>query len=89
MIKKIKNSLTIKICILVAVLLALSSGITYAVIAGFLPTYYSKQLQKDIDAVSQAMIETIRSYKTIDEAFYAIALFEAGSKVSVVLLDER
>lgn len=89
MIKKIKNSLTIKICILVAVLLALSSGITYAVIAGFLPTYYSKQLQKDIDAVSQAMIETIRSYKTIDEAFYAIALFEAGSKVSVVLLDEQ
>ena len=53
MIKRIKNGLTIKICILIAVLLAASSGITYAVIVGFLPTYYSKQLQKDIDSVSQ------------------------------------
>ena len=61
MIKRIKNSLTIKICTLIAVLLAVSSGITYAVIVGFLPTYYSKQLQKDIDSVSQEMIETIRS----------------------------
>lgn len=41
MIKRIKNSLTIKICTLIAVLLAVSSGITYAVIVGFLPTYYS------------------------------------------------
>lgn len=89
MIKKIKNSLTIKICILIAGLLAASSGITYAVIVRFLPTYYSNQLQKDIDAVSQEMIETIRSYGTIDEAFYAIELFEAGSKVSVVILDEQ
>ena len=89
MIKRIKNSLTIKICILIAVLLAASSGITYAVIVGFLPTYYSKQLQKDIDSVSQEMIETIRSYETINEASYAIELFEAGSKVSVVILDEQ
>ena len=89
MIKRIKNSLTIKICILIAVLLAASSGITYAVIVGFLPTYYSKQLQKDIDSVSQEMIETIRSYETIHEASYAIELFEAGSKVSVVILDEQ
>ena len=56
MIKRIKNSLTIKICTLIAVVLAVSSGITYAVIVGFLPTYYSKQLQKDIDSVSQEMI---------------------------------
>ena len=64
-------------------------GITYAVIVGFLPTYYSKQLQKDIDSVSQEMIETIHSYETINEASYAIELFEAGSKVSVVILDEQ
>ena len=89
MIKRIKNSLTINICILIAVLLTASSGITYAVIVGFLPTYYSKQLQKDIDSVSQEMIETIHSYETINEASYAIELFEAGSKVSVVILDEQ
>ena len=89
MIKRIKNSLTIKICTLIAVVLAVSSGITYAVIVGFLPTYYSKQLQKDIDSVSQEMIETIHSYETINEASYAIELFEAGSKVSFVILDEQ
>ena len=65
MIKRIKNSLTINICILIAVLLIASSGITYAVIVGFLPTYYSKQLQKDIDSVSQEMIETIHSMKRL------------------------
>jgi signal transduction histidine kinase len=89
LIKRIKNSLTINICILIAVLLIASSGITYAVIVGFLPTYYSKQLQKDIDSVSQEMIETIHSYETLNEASYAIELFEAGSKVSVVILDEQ
>ena len=35
------------------------------------------------------MIETIHSYETINEASYAIELFEAGSKVSVVILDEQ
>mgnify|MGYP000458905611 CR=1 FL=1 len=35
------------------------------------------------------MIETIHSYETINEASYAIELFEAGSKVSVVIWMNR
>ena len=89
MIKKIKNSLTIKICILMSVMLAVSCGITYVVIVRFLPTFYSNQLQKDIDAVSREMTKTIGSYKTIEEASYEIELFEAGSKVSVAILDKH
>lgn len=89
MIKKIKNSLTIKICILMSVMLAVSCGITYVVIIRFLPTFYSNQLQMDIDAVSREMAKTIGSYKTIEEASYEIELFEAGSKVSVVILDKH
>lgn len=89
MIKNIRKSLTIKICILMAVLLAASSGITYAVIIRFLPTYYSEQLQKDLDIVSREMTETLSSYETIEEASYEIELFEAGSKVSVVILDKQ
>lgn len=89
MIKNIRKSLTIKICILMAVLLAASSGITYAVIIRFLPTYYSEQLQKDLDIVSREMTETLSSYETIEEASYEIELFEAGPKVSVVILDKQ
>lgn len=89
MIKKIRNSLTVKICILVAVLLVGVSCITYGAIIGFLPTYYSNQLQEDLDTVSQGMIDTISSYDTIEEAFYAIELFEASSQVSVAILDEQ
>lgn len=89
MIRKIKGSLTAKICILIAVLLIAASGITYAVIAGFLPAYYSSQLEKDLDAVSQEMADTISSHEKIQDAFNAIELFEAGSQASVVILDEQ
>lgn len=89
MIKKIRESLTVKICILMAVLLLVSSGITYAAIAGFLPTYYSSQLQKDLDVLSGEMVDSIQTYKTIDEAANTIELFEAGAQVSVTILDEK
>lgn len=87
MIKKIRNSLTVKICILMAVLLLASSGITYAAVVRFLPTYYSNQLQKDLDVISRGMLDGIRSYHSIDEAANVIELYEASSKVSVVILD--
>lgn len=89
MIKKIRESLTVKICILMAALLLASSGITYAAIVGFLPTYYSSQLQKDLDVLSREMVDSIQTYKTIDEAANTIELFEAGAQVSVTILDEK
>lgn len=89
MIKKIRNSLTVKICVLMAALLLISSGITYAAVVRFLPTYYSKQLQKDLDIVVKEMVKTIQSYATIEEASYAISLFEAGSQVNIVIFDDR
>ena len=89
MIKKIRNSLTVKICILMAALLLASSGITYAAVVRFLPTYYSNQLQKDLDVISRGMLDGIRSYHSIDEAANVIELYEASSKVSVVILDGR
>lgn len=89
MIRKIRNSLTAKIFILVAVLLMAASGITYGVIAGFLPAYYSSQLEKNLDIVSREMADTIGSHEKIEDAFNAIELFEAGSQVSVVILDEQ
>lgn len=88
MIKRIKNSLTIKICLLVAVLLIAASGITYGAVAGFLPAYYSSQLESDLDAISKEMAETISSHKSIEEAANVIELFQAGSQVLVVILDE-
>lgn len=89
MIKKIKGSLTIKICIFITILLVASSGITYVIISKFLPVYYSSQLEQDLDMVSQEMAETISAHETLEEAFSAIELFEAGSQVSVVILDEQ
>lgn len=88
MIKRIKSSLTIKICLLMMVLLIASSGITYGAVAGFLPAYYSSQLEADLDTISKEMAETISSHKSIEEAANVIELFQAGSHVLVVILDE-
>ena len=88
MIRNVKHSLTAKICALITLLLLLVSGITYAMVAHFLPTYYSSQLEKNLDLISQSMVETINSYDSIAAASNAIALFEAGSQVSVTVLDE-
>lgn len=89
MIKNIRHSLTAKICILIMLLLLCISGITYAMVAHFLPTYYSSQLEKNLDLVSQNMVETVNSYDSIAAASNALALFEAGSQVSVSILDEE
>ena len=89
MIKNIKHSLTAKICVLITLLLLCISGITYAMVAHFLPTYYSSQLEKNLDLLSQSMVETINSYDSIAAATNALALFEAGSQVSVNVLDEE
>lgn len=89
MIKKVRSSLTAKICILVAMLLLAVSVITYGMISKFLPTYYKNQLEEDIDAISVEMAEKVSSYNEIEEAFYSLELFEAGSQVSVVILDEQ
>lgn len=89
MIKKIRGSLTAKIFILIAVLLMTASGITCGGIAGFLPAYYSSQLEQELDIVSREMADTIGSHERIEDAFNAIELFEAGAQVSVVILDEQ
>ncbi len=39
--------------------------------------------------VSQGMVETINSYESIEAAANAISLFEAGSRVSVAILDDQ
>ena len=87
MIRKIKDSLTIKICLLMALLLLAVSGITYASIAGFLPAFYSSQLEEGLDTVSQEMVETIEKHQTIEEADAALTLFQARSQVTVFILD--
>lgn len=89
MIRKIRDSLTIKICLLVMLLLIAASGITYFTIARFLPVYYSSQLEEGLDEISREMAETISTHKTIEEAASVIKLFEASSQVAVVILDEQ
>lgn len=89
MIKKVKNSLTIKIFLLMSALLLAASMLTYGAVAGFLPAYYSSQIKEDLDLLSKEMADTISSHKTIEEAANVIELFEAGSGVSVVILDEE
>ncbi|MDO4307149.1 MAG: HAMP domain-containing sensor histidine kinase [Eubacteriales bacterium] len=89
MIRIIKDSLTIKICLLVGILLVAASGITYGAVARFLPAYYSSQLEENLDAISKEMAETISSHKSIEDAGNVIELFEAGSQVQVVILDEE
>lgn len=81
MIKKIRTSLTIKIFLLVAALLLAASGVTYAAVARFLPTYYSNELEKSIDQLSQELVKTIESFSSIGDAITAIDLFQANSEL--------
>lgn len=89
MIRKIKGSLTVKIFLLIAALLMAVGTITYGMVVRFLPAYYSSRLEEDLDAVSEEMADTISSHEKIEDAFKAVELFEAGSQVSVVILDEQ
>lgn len=89
MIRKIKNSLSAKICILVAVLLMASSMMTYMAIVQFLPEYYSMELRTELDRMSGDMVKNISAYSSIEDAFHYIELFEAGAQVGVTILDSR
>ena len=88
MIKKLRASLTVKIFLLVSLLLLAASGITYAAVVWFLPTYYSNELEKSIDRLSQELAEIIQSFSSIEDASNAIALFQRDTKTSVAILDE-
>ena len=72
MIRKIKNSLSAKICILVAVLLMASSMMTYMAIVQFLPEYYSMELRTELDRMSGDMVKNISAYSSIEDAFHYI-----------------
>lgn len=65
------------------------SGITYAAIAGFLPAFYSSKLEQGLDEVSRELAETISTHKSLEDANAVIELFEAGSQVTVLILDEN
>lgn len=88
MIRKVKDSLTAKIFLLVACLLLTASGITYTAIVGFLPVTYSNQLEENLNLMSQELAETIGDFRTVEDAGTAIELFEAAYQVSVVILDQ-
>ncbi|MDO4323230.1 MAG: HAMP domain-containing sensor histidine kinase [Lachnospiraceae bacterium] len=88
-IKKMKNSLTVKICLMISVLLMAASGLTYAAVAGFLPVVYSNQLEESLDELSQGMAETLNSYGSIEEANAALELFAASTELSVAVLDQE
>ena len=65
MIKKIRNSLTLRICLLMSVLLLLASGVTYAAVAKFLPVFYSNRLDENLDELSRELTENLSSYQSI------------------------
>ncbi len=88
-IKKMKNSLTVKICLMISILLLLSSGITYAAVAGFLPVVYSNQLEESLEELSAEMSETLNTYDSIEQAGAALELFAASTELSVAVLDRE
>lgn len=87
MIKMIKSSLTVKICLLMALMLFAVSGITYALVAAFLPAFYTSQLDEDLDALAREMAGTIGAYESVEDADTVLGLFAAGAQVDVQLLD--
>lgn len=89
MINKIRNSLTVKIFLLMSFLLLTVSGVTYAAVSGFLPVFYSSELESGLEQVSQEFAEVVGSYDSIEGATDAIELFEAGAQASVVILDQK
>lgn len=89
MIRKIRNSLTVRICLLMSALLLLSSGITYAAVAKFLPEFYSRQLDADLEETSAQLADVLKEYDSVEEAFSTLQLFVAGTHMSVAVLDQR
>lgn len=85
--KRIKNSLTAKIFLLTVFLLLLVSGITYACVAGFLPSTYRNALEEDLQRVSTELTEELEGYQSIQEAEKLLELFEANNQASVNVLD--
>lgn len=87
--RRIKNSLTAKIFMLTSALLLFISGITYACVAGFLPSTYQNALEEDLQRVSEELRQELERYGSIDEAENLLLLFEANNQASVNILNEE
>lgn len=66
MIRKIKNSLSIKIFFVTVFVLCVSSALTYGCIAVFLPATYTNELDQALQEASEELIETLKSYDTVE-----------------------
>ncbi len=89
MIKKIRSSLTIRICLLMSVLLLMASGVTYTAVAKFLPVFYSNRLDENLDELSRELTENLSSYQSIEEAMATLQLFTASTEMPVAVLNQN
>lgn len=70
-------------------MLLAASMITYGAVVRFLPSYYSSQLQKELDAVSQEFVSTLHGYEALEDASFVLEMFAAQYQVDVTILDSH
>lgn len=83
------HSLTVKIFLLTASLLVLTSLITYACVIKFLPVTYRTQLEEDLQRVSENLREELAQYESLEDAGTLLDLFAAKNQASVTLVDKN
>lgn len=89
LIRKIKNSLSIKIFFVTVFVLCVSSAVTYGCIAFFLPVTYTNELDQALQEASEELIETLKSYDTVEQAETILSYFEMTYQTQLVLLDKE
>lgn len=86
-IKKMKNSLSFKICLLMGALLLAASTLTYAAVVGFLPAVYSNELEESLNRQAGELLAAIDGYASIEDAKWRLETFAAGADVSAAVLN--
>ncbi|MDO5424531.1 MAG: HAMP domain-containing sensor histidine kinase [Eubacteriales bacterium] len=84
MIKNIRRSLTIKIFLITALLLSLTSALTYGFVAWFMPISYTTSLNQQIEERAEKLVQELETYTAEDD--YNQLLSEFGDKNNATVL---
>lgn len=87
--RRIKDSLTIKIFLLMVFFMCVSSTVTYAGVAVFLPATYTNELDQVLEEASKELTEKLETYDKIDQVSTMLGYFELTYQTQVVLLDSE
>lgn len=89
MIGQIRQSLTVKMFLVILALFLFISGATYGAVAYFMPLIYTDRLNENLREHARELVKQLEALDTLEEGEPLLKAFEKAENANVVILDSE